>query len=238
MRPSASSPSVGSRRRALPSPARNGGPEWSAPELRRSSIESAWRRSLCTRDTMLQERGTSGPALRQRPLGPGAVPAESACSLGSAAPPPTPRADWDGQVGAHGTGAAIPPVDETVVALTLVTPGQVRHQPRQIRQALPYPRRPVRQRVVQPAGLWEAAGAGVCPARVVPGLGSSSKRVTCGGVRASMAGAARLRRQGRQRAVRTLPSQARSKREARFCRQRARTGYAAPERGRRPGAAF
>jgi len=143
-----------------------------------------------------------------------------------------------GQVGAHGTGAAIPPVDETVVALTLVTPGQVRHQPRQIRQALPYPRRPVRQRVVQPAGLWEAAGAGVCPARVVPGLGSSSKRVTCGGVRASMAGAARLRRQGRQRAVRTLPSQARSKREARFCRQRARTGYAAPERGRRPGAAF
>lgn len=31
-------------------------------------------------------------------------------------------AGW--QVGAHGTGAAIPPVDETVVALTLVTPGQ------------------------------------------------------------------------------------------------------------------
>lgn len=30
------------------------------------------------------------------------------------------------QVGAHGTGAAIPPVDETVVGLTLVTPGQVR----------------------------------------------------------------------------------------------------------------
>ena len=30
------------------------------------------------------------------------------------------------QVGAHGTGAAIPPVDETVVAMTLVTPGQAR----------------------------------------------------------------------------------------------------------------
>ncbi|KAK9839195.1 hypothetical protein WJX81_000695 [Elliptochloris bilobata] len=28
------------------------------------------------------------------------------------------------QVGAHGTGAAIPPVDETIVGLTLVTPGQ------------------------------------------------------------------------------------------------------------------
>lgn len=28
------------------------------------------------------------------------------------------------QVGAHGTGASIPPMDEQVVALTLVTPGR------------------------------------------------------------------------------------------------------------------
>jgi hypothetical protein len=199
---------------------------------------------------MLQERGASGPALRQRALGPGAVPAESAYSLGSAAPPPTPRADWGGQVGAHGTGAAIPPVDETVVALTLVTPGQVRHQPRRVRCRhrfiklphlnLPYSWWPARQRVVGPAALWEAAGAGVCPARV-PCQGV--QRVQAGHVAWHAAGActwpARPASGGKDACnlAAYSPSQARfSKTEARVCRWRARAGHAAAERGRRPGA--
>ncbi len=76
-----------------------------------------------------------------------------------------------GQVGAHGTGAAIPPVDETVVALTLVTPGQVRPQPRRVRNMhrliiLPYPNpilflaacTGVRDATCSPMGSGEGAG--------------------------------------------------------------------------------